>query len=233
MAQHRIDIISAVPRMLESPLNHSIIGRARENDVVTIEVHDLRDFSQDKHNKVDDYPYGGGGGMVLTPQPIFDCIESLQNERDYDEVIFTAADGERFDQDTATQLSLQQNIIILCGHYKGVDQRVRDHLITREISLGDYVLSGGELAAAVIVDAVVRLLPGALGDAQSALSDSYQNDLLEGPMYTRPDNFRGHRVPDVLKSGDHRRIEEWRHEKSLERTKERRPDLYREYIDKQ
>ncbi len=233
MAQPRIDIISAVPRILESPLNHSIVGRARENDVVTIKLHDLRDYSRDKHNKVDDYPYGGGGGMVLTPQPIFDCIESLLDQRDYDEVIFTAADGERFEQNTATQLSLQQNIIILCGHYKGVDQRVRDQLITREISLGDYVLSGGELAAAVIVDAVVRLLPGALGDAQSALSDSYQNDLLEGPMYTRPDNFRGHGVPEVLKSGDHRRIEEWRHEKSLERTKKRRPEMYREYIDKQ
>ncbi len=233
MSKHRIDIISAVPQVLESPLNHSIVGRAREKDRVTVEVHDLRDYSEDKHNKVDDYPYGGGGGMVLTPQPIFDCVETLQRERDYDEVIFTAADGEPFEQDTATQLSLLQNIIILCGHYKGVDQRVRDQLITREISLGDYVLSGGELAAAVIVDAIVRLLPGVLGDARSAMSDSHQEDLLEGPVYTRPDEFRGLRVPDVLMSGDHQRIEEWRHQKSLERTRERRPDLYQKYLDKQ
>lgn len=219
--------------MLESPLNHSIVGRARQQDVVDIKVHDLREYSTDKHNKVDDYPYGGGGGMVLTPQPIFECMKTLKNQRSYDEIIFTAAGGEQFDQKMATQLSLQQNIVILCGHYKGVDQRVRDQLITREISLGDYVLSGGELAAAVITDAIVRLLPGALGDARSALSDSYQDDLLEGPVYTRPDDFRGLKVPEVLKSGDHERIEEWRHQKAIERTKRRRPDLYEKYLDKQ
>lgn len=227
----RIDIISAVPQVLESPLNHSIVGNAQDNGLVDIQIHDLRDYSEDKHNKVDDYPYGGGAGMVLTPQPIFSCIEKLKSERDYDEVIFTAPGGEPFDQQTANQLSIKQNLIILCGHYKGVDQRVRDALITREISIGDFVLSGGELPALVIADAVVRLLPGVLGDAESALSDSFQNEgLIEGPVYTRPAKYKGMKVPDVLRSGDHQKVEQWRREKSLERTKQQRPDIYKKFL---
>lgn len=227
----RIDIISAVPQLLESPLNHSIVGNAQENGQVEIHLHDLRDYSEDKHNKVDDYPYGGGAGMVLTPQPIFSCIEKLKSEREYDEIIFTAPDGEQFDQQAANELSIQQNLLILCGHYKGVDQRVRDALITKEFSIGDYVLSGGELPALVMTDAVVRLLPGVLGDAQSALNDSFQNEgLLEGPVYTRPAEFKGRKVPDVLRSGDHQKVEQWRHEQSLERTKQRRPDIYKKFL---
>ncbi len=226
----RIDIISAVPQLLESPLNNSIVGNARENGQVEIHIHDLRDYSEDKHNKVDDYPYGGGAGMVLTPQPIFSCIEKLKEEREYDEIIFTAPDGEHFDQKAANELSIQQNLLILCGHYKGVDQRVRDALITKEFSIGDYVLSGGELPALVISDAVVRLLPGVLGDAESALNDSFQDGLLEGPVYTRPAEFKGMNVPDVLRSGDHQKVEQWRHEQSLERTRQRRPDIYKKFL---
>ncbi|MDX1618083.1 MAG: tRNA (guanosine(37)-N1)-methyltransferase TrmD [Balneolaceae bacterium] len=226
----RIDIISAVPELLESPLDHSIVKNARESGNVEIYIHDLRDYSEDKHNKVDDYPYGGGAGMVLTPQPIFSCIESLKRERSYDEIIFTAPDGDRFDQDAANDLSIKNNIIVLCGHYKGVDQRVRDALITQEYSIGDYVLSGGELPALVIIDAVVRLLPGVLGDADSALNDSFQNGLLEGPVYTRPATFKGMDVPEVLRSGDHQKIEKWRHEQSLERTKKQRPEIYKKFI---
>ncbi len=226
----RIDIISAVPQLLDSPLNHSIVGNAQENGHVEIRLHDLRDYSDDKHNKVDDYPYGGGAGMVLTPQPIFSCIEKLKSEREYDEIIFTAPDGEKFDQKAANELSIQQNLLILCGHYKGVDQRVRDALITREFSIGDYVLSGGELPALVITDAVVRLLPGVLGDAESALNDSFQDGLLEGPVYTRPAEFRGMKVPDVLRSGDHQKVDQWRHEQALERTKQRRPDIYKKFL---
>lgn len=225
----RIDIISAVPALLESPLNHSIVGRAKENGFVDIHIHDLRDYTEDKHLKIDDYPYGGGAGMVLTPQPIFSCIESLKAERDYDEVIFTAPDGKTFDQQDANQLSIRKNIIFLCGHYKGVDQRVRDTLITSEFSIGDYVLSGGELPAMVMTDAIVRLIPGVLGDAESALSDSFQSDLLEGPVYTRPSTFKGQNVPDVLKSGDHKKIEQWKHDQSLKQTKNRRPDLYKKF----
>jgi len=226
----RIDIISAVPELLESPLNHSIVKNARESGIVEIHTHDLRRYSEDKHNKVDDYPYGGGAGMVLTPQPIFSCIEKLKGEREYDEIIFTAPDGKLFDQSAANELSVQENILILCGHYKGVDQRVRDTLITKEYSIGDYVLSGGELPALVITDAVVRLLPGVLGDAESALNDSFQNGLLEGPVYTRPATFREMEVPEVLRSGDHQKVENWRHEQSLERTKKQRPDLYKKFI---
>lgn len=226
----RIDIISAVPQLLESPLNNSIVGNARENGQVEIHIHDLRDYSEDKHNKVDDYPYGGGAGMVLTPQPIFSCIEKLKEEREYDEIIFTAPDGEQFNQKAANELSIQQNLLILCGHYKGVDQRVRDALITKEFSIGDYVLSGGELPALVISDAVVRLLPGVLGDAESALNDSFQDGLLEGPVYTRPAEFKGMNVPDVLRSGDHQKVEQWRHEQSLERTRQRRPDIYKKFL---
>lgn len=225
----RIDIISAVPALLESPLNYSIVKRAIDKELVEIHVHDLRNYTEDKHNKIDDYPYGGEPGMVLTPQPIFSCIEHLQSERDYDELIFTAPDGDVFEQTDANALSLKQNIIILCGHYKGVDQRVRDELITREFSIGDYVLSGGEIPALAITDAVVRLLPGVLGDAGSALNDSFQEGLLEAPVYTRPSEFKGLKVPDVLLSGDHKKVAEWKQEQSEKRTKERRSDLYKKY----
>ncbi|MGN8225488.1 tRNA (guanosine(37)-N1)-methyltransferase TrmD [Gracilimonas sp. BCB1] len=225
----RIDIISAVPALLDGPLNHSIVKRAIDKNLVEIHVHDLRDYTEDKHKKIDDYPYGGEPGMVLTPQPIFSCIEKLQSERDYDELIFTAPDGDVFEQTDANALSLKQNIIILCGHYKGVDQRVRDELITKEFSIGDFVLSGGELPAMVITDAVVRLLPGVLGDAGSALNDSFQDGLLEGPVYTRPAEFKGMKVPDVLLSGDHKKVAEWKQEQSEKRTKERRKDLYEKF----
>ncbi|TVR28619.1 MAG: tRNA (guanosine(37)-N1)-methyltransferase TrmD [Balneolaceae bacterium] len=225
----RIDIISGVPELLQSPLQHSIIGRAREKQLVDIYIHDLRKYSTDKHNKIDDYPYGGGAGMVLSAQPIFSCIEKLKKEREYDEIIFTAPDGELFTQSYANELSIKENIIILCGHYKGVDQRVRDELITREFSIGDYVLSGGELPALVMTDALVRLLPGALGDSESALTDSFQEDLLEAPIYTRPSEYKGLRVPDVLLSGDHKKIEKWRSDKAIERTRQRRPDLYKNF----
>lgn len=225
----RIDIISGVPELLQSPLQHSIIGRARDKQLVDIYIHDLRKYSTDKHNKIDDYPYGGGAGMVLSAQPIFSCIEKLKKEREYDEIIFTAPDGELFAQSNANELSIKENIIILCGHYKGVDQRVRDELITREFSIGDYVLSGGELPALVMTDALVRLLPGALGDSESALTDSFQEDLLEAPIYTRPSEFKGLRVPDVLLSGDHKKIEKWRSDKAIERTRQRRPDLYKNF----
>lgn len=225
----RIDIISAVPALLESPLNHSIVKRAVDKELAEIHVHDLRDYTEDKHNKIDDYPYGGEPGMVLTPQPIFSCIEHLQGQRNYDELIFTAPDGETFEQEHANALSLKKNIIILCGHYKGVDQRVRDQLITKEFSIGDYVLSGGELPALVITDAVVRLLPGVLGDAGSALNDSFQDGLLEGPVYTRPAEFKGLKVPDVLRSGNHKKVEAWKAEQAIKRTKERRTDLYKKF----
>ncbi|MBO6794152.1 MAG: tRNA (guanosine(37)-N1)-methyltransferase TrmD [Balneolaceae bacterium] len=222
----RIDIISAVPALLEGPLNHSIVKRARDKELVEIHVHDLRDYTENKHKKVDDYPYGGDAGMVLTPQPIFSCIEHLTAQRSYDELIFTAADGKVFDQGDANELSLKTNIIILCGHYKGVDQRVREALITKEFSIGDFVLSGGELPAMVITDAIVRLLPGAIGDAESALKDSFQDGMLEAPVYTRPASFKGMDVPEVLRSGNFKKIEAWQQEQSLKRTKERRPDLY-------
>jgi len=229
----RIDIISAVPKLLKSPLKYSIVGNAQDSELVEIHVHDLRDYSEDKHNKVDDYPYGGGAGMVLTPQPIFSCIEHLQNQRDYDQVIYTAPNGEPFEQESANRLSLNQNLMFLCGHYKGVDQRVIDSLITKTYSIGDYVLSGGELPTLVMVDSIVRLLPGALGDSESALTDSFQNDLLEGPVYTRPAEFRGMEVPKVLRSGNHQKVKEWRFEQSLERTKQVRPDIYKKFRNEQ
>ena len=225
----RIDIISAVPQVLKSPLKHSIVGNARNDGHVEIYIHDLREYSEDKHNKVDDYPYGGGAGMVLTPQPIFSCIEALQAERDYDEVIFPAPDAPQFKQDQANELSLKGNLLFLCGHYKGVDQRVRDILVTREYSLGDFVLSGGELPAMAMIDAIVRLQPGVLGDSESALTDSFQHDLLEGPIYTRPAEFKGMKVPDVLRSGDHQKVKQWRHQQSLKRTREVRPDLFKKF----
>lgn len=229
----RIDIISAVPQLLESPLEHSIVGNAQDDDLVEIHVHDLHDFTEDKHNKVDDYPYGGGAGMVLTPQPIFSCIEHLQHQRTYDQIIFTAPNGEPFEQESANRLSISKNLMFLCGHYKGVDQRVIDSLITETYSIGDYVLSGGELPTLVMVDSIVRLLPGALGDSESALTDSFQNDLLEGPVYTRPAEFNGMEVPEVLRSGDHQKVKEWRFEQSLERTKEIRPDIYKKFRNEQ
>jgi tRNA (guanine37-N1)-methyltransferase len=229
----RIDIISAVPQLLTSPLNHSIVGRARGEQLVDIHIHDLRDYSEDKHKKVDDYPYGGGAGMVLTPQPIFSCIEHLQNQRKYDEIIFTAPNSTPYKQEHANKLSLKNNLIFLCGHYKGVDQRVRDTLVTKEFSIGDYVLSGGELPALVMVDSIVRILPGVLGDSESALSDSFQHGLLEGPTYTRPAEFKGLKVPEVLRSGDHKKVDQWRHKKSLERTKKVRPDIYQKFLNEQ
>lgn len=225
----RIDLISGVPSLLHSPLEHSIIGRAREKKLVEIHIHDLRDYSTDNHHKIDDYPYGGGAGMVLSPQPIFDCIEKLAAERTYDEIIFTAPDGELFEQKHANNLSTTQNLMILCGHYKGVDQRVRDELITREFSIGDVVLSGGELPALMMADAMIRVLPGVLGDAESALTDSFQDGLLEGPVYTRPAEYRGLKVPDVLLSGDHNKIAQWRSDAAKERTKQQRPDLYNQF----
>ncbi len=225
----RIDIISGVPELLTSPLEHSIVGRARTSGKVEIHTHDLREYSEDKHHKIDDYPYGGGAGMVMTAQPIFSCIEKLKSERNYDDVLFTAPDGKKFEQKDANELSLKKNIILLCGHYKGVDQRVRDELITGEYSIGDYVLSGGELPALVMTDAIVRLLPGVLGDAESALTDSFQDDLLEPPVYTRPAEFKGLKVPDVLLSGDHKRIGEWRSDQAIERTRKKRPDLYEKF----
>lgn len=228
----RIDIISAVPDLLKGPLDHSMVGRAQKNNIVKIEIHDLREYSLDKHKKVDDYPFGGGAGLVMTPQPIFDCIHHLKEKRVYDAVIYLTPDADVLNQKMVNNLSLLNNIIILCGHYKGIDQRVRDELITLEISLGDYVLSGGEIPALALTDSIVRLLPGVLGDAESALNDSFQDDLLSPPIYTRPAGFRGLTIPEVLKSGDHERIRAWRVQKSLERTKEKRPDIYRNYIKK-
>jgi tRNA (guanine37-N1)-methyltransferase len=225
----RIDIISAVPNLLTGPLENSIVQRAKEKGLVEIFIHDLRDYTEDKHKKIDDYPYGGEPGMVLTPQPIFSCIEHLTSQREYDEIIFTAPDGEQFDQEEANKLSLIKNVIILCGHYKGIDQRVRDVLITKEYTIGDYVLSGGELPAMVITDALVRLIPNAIGDAGSALNDSFQDGLLESPIYTRPAEFKGLEVPEVLRSGDHKKIDKWKSEQSLKKTKERRIDLYEKF----
>lgn len=221
----RIDIITVLPEMLESPLGCSILKRARDKGLVTIEVHNLRDYTTNKHRKVDDYPFGGDAGMVMQVEPVDRCIAALIAERTYDEVIFTAPDGEILTQPMANSLSMLDNIIILCGHYKGVDYRIREHLITKEISIGNYVLTGGELPAAIIADAIVRLIPGAIGDEQSALSDSFQDNLLEPPVYTRPADYKGWRVPDILLSGHEARIAEWRHEQSLERTARLRPDL--------
>ena len=221
----RIDILTLFPGMFQGPFSESIIKRAVEKGAVELVLHDIRDYSQDKHRRVDDYPFGGGAGMVMQIEPIVRAIDKLQSERSYEEVIFMTPDGVRFDQKEANRLSLSGNIIILCGHYKGVDQRVRDHYITREISIGDFVLSGGELAAAAVVDAVVRVLPGVIGDETSALTDSFQDNLLAPPVYTRPSDFQGWKVPDVLLSGHDKRIDEWREEQALERTRRLRPDL--------
>ena len=221
----RIDILTVMPEMLESPLNCSILKRAQDKGLVEIVVHNLRDYSLNKHRKVDDYPFGGEAGMVMQIEPVDRCISKLQAERQYDDIIFTTPDGEQFSQPIANQLSMQQNLMILCGHYKGIDYRIREHYITREISIGDYVLTGGEIPAAVIADAVVRLIPGAIGDEQSALSDSFQDNLLAPPVYTRPAEYKGWRVPDVLLSGNQAKIDEWKHNQSMERTMRLRPDL--------
>lgn len=221
----RIDIITVLPEMIEGPLNCSILKRAQDKGLATIAIHNLRDYTLNKHRKVDDYPFGGDAGMVMTVEPVDRCISALKQQRDYDEVIFTAPDGETFNQKIANGLSLLQNIIILCGHYKGVDYRIREHLITREISIGDYVLTGGEIPAVAIADAVVRLIPGVIGDEQSALSDSFQDNLLEPPIYTRPAIYNGWEVPPVLLSGHQANIDKWKYEQSLERTKRLRPDL--------
>lgn len=224
----RIDILSAVPRLLDSWFNESILMRARQKGVVEVRIHDLRDWSTDKHRRVDDYPFGGGAGMVLQVAPIHRAIEHLRGERAYDEVIYMSPDGALLDQPLVNRLSTAGNLILLCGHYKGVDERVRQHLVTREISIGDYVLSGGELAAAVLSDAIIRLLPGVLGDETSALSDSFQDGLVAPPVYTRPAEHAGWGVPEVLLSGHEARIAAWRHEQALERTRQRRPGLLNE-----
>ncbi|MBL0257881.1 MAG: tRNA (guanosine(37)-N1)-methyltransferase TrmD [Bacteroidetes bacterium] len=221
----RFDILSVVPGLLDSPFAHSIVKRAIQKNLAEVFVHNIRDYATNKHKTVDDSPYGGGAGMVMMIEPVAACIEKLKSEREYDEIIYMSPDGELLDQKIANQLSMKGNIIILCGHYKGIDERIREHLITREISVGNYVLSGGEIAAAVVVDAVIRLLPGVLNDETSALSDSFQDDLLAPPAYTRPAEFRGWKVPDILLSGNTPEVDKWRHEKSLERTKQRRPDL--------
>ncbi|MGK9117254.1 tRNA (guanosine(37)-N1)-methyltransferase TrmD [Olivibacter jilunii] len=221
----RFDIITVLPGLLESPFAHSILQRAQKKGLVEIYVHNLRDYAINKHKSVDDYPYGGGSGMVMQIEPFAACIEKLQRERNYDEVIFMSPDGERLNQTIANGLALHENLIILCGHYKGIDQRIRDLYVTKEISIGDYVLSGGELPAAVLVDAIARLIPGVLSDETSALSDSFQGELLDAPVYTRPAEWRGHKVPDILLSGNQSLIDNWRYEQSLARTRERRPDL--------
>jgi tRNA (guanine37-N1)-methyltransferase len=226
----RIDIITVLPEMLESPLGHSIVKRAQDKKLAEIHVHNLRNFSDDKHRRVDDYSFSKGAGMVMAIQPIEKVIGKLKSERNYDEIIFTTPDGKLFDQKEANMLSLKKNIIILCGHYKGVDQRVRDYFITKEISIGDYVLTGGELAAAVITDGIVRLLPGVLSDETSALTDSFQDHLLSPPVYTRPAEYKGMKVPEILLSGNDRLIDEWKHRQSVERTKTLRPDLYKKYL---
>lgn len=221
----RIDIITVHPQLLDSPFAHSIVKRAIKKGLAEINIIDLRDFAPDKHKTVDDYPYGGGAGMVMMAEPISRCIDTLKSERTYDEIIYMTPDGERFSQPTANRLSTLKNLIILCGHYKGIDERVRELYITREISIGDYVLSGGELPAAVVADSIIRLIPGVISDETSALSDSFQDNLLAPPVYTRPADFRGMKVPDILLSGKNEEILKWRHEKAVERTKERRPDL--------
>ncbi len=221
----RIDILTVMPDALESPLHTSILQRAQDKGLVEIHVHNLREWSLRKHRKVDDYPFGGEAGMVMQIEPVWRCMEELKSQRDYDEIIFTSPDGEQLDQPMANALSLKENLMILCGHYKGVDYRIREHLITKEITIGDYVLTGGELPAAVIADAVVRLLPGAIGDEQSALSDSFQDGLIEAPVYTRPEVFNGWHVPEILLSGHAAKIAEWKMQQSLERTRHLRPHL--------
>ena len=224
----RIDIISAVPELLDSPLNYSIVKRARDKGLVEVYVHNLRDYTTNKHRRVDDYAFGFSAGMVIQIEPVERIISKLKSERNYDEVIYTSPDGELFNQPMANKFSLSENLIILCGHYKGIDHRIREHLITREISVGDFVLTGGELPAAIMTDAIVRLIPGAIGDEQSALSDSFQDNLLAPPVYTRPAEYNGWKVPDVLLSGHQAKVDEWNHQQSLERTKRLRPDLLKD-----
>lgn len=225
----RIDILAVIPEIVEAAVQNSILKRAQENGTAIIKVHNIRDFSSDKHNRIDDYAYSAGAGMVIRIEPVYNAIMQLKSERVYDEIIYTSPDGEQLVQKTSNQISTLNNIMILCGHYKGIDQRIRDHLITREISVGDYVLTGGELAAAIIADSVVRLLPGAMGDETSALTDSFQDGLLAPPVYTRPAEFNGWKVPNILLSGNDAAIEKWKLEQSLIRTKELRPDLYNEF----
>ncbi len=224
----RIDILTVLPELLESPFNHSIVKRGRDKGLVEIHVHNIRDFSTDKHKRTDDYAFSGGAGMVMTIQPIEAAIEYLKAQREYDEIIYTSPDGEQFTQGIANQLSLKGNLMILCGHYKGVDHRVREHLITREISIGDYVLTGGELAAAAMTDSIVRLIPGVISDETSALTDSFQDNLLSPPVYTRPADYNGWKVPDVLISGNDLKINEWKEKQAYERTKRLRPDLLKD-----
>jgi tRNA (guanine37-N1)-methyltransferase len=226
----RIDIITTLPKLVESPFSDSILKRAQAKGIVSVNIIDLRPYSTSKHHSTDDYAFGGGAGMVMMIEPIDNCISDLKKQREYDEVIYMSPDGQLFNQAVANELSLKSNLIILCGHYKGVDERVRQHLVTREISIGDYVLSGGELAAAVVADAVIRLIPGVLSDETSALTDSFQDDLLAPPVYTRPAEYKGWKVPDVLLSGHEAKIQEWRHEKSIERTRERRPELLKKHL---
>src|SRR6478735_4447656 len=223
-----IDIISVVPDLFQGPLGHSIMKRAQTKGLLEVKVHNLRDFTPYKHGQVDDYQFGGGAGMVMMPEPLAVCIEKLSENQKYDEIIFMSPDGTRLDQRAANQLSLKENLLIICGHYKGIDERIRQLYVTREISIGDYVLSGGELAAAVLIDAVGRLIPGVLNDETSALTDSFQDNLLAPPVYTRPADFRGHKVPDILISGDPKKVDDWRNEQSIQRTRERRPDLLEE-----
>lgn len=220
-----IDIITVVPRLFEGPFGHSIMKRAQDKRFLSVAIHDLRDYTPYKHKQVDDYQFGGGAGMVMMPEPLSNAIEKLQKARTYDEIIYLTPDGKTLNQSIANQLSLKENLLMICGHYKGIDERIRAHFVTMEISIGDYVLSGGELAAAVLTDAIGRLIPGVLNDSTSALTDSFQDNLLAPPVYTRPSDFRGWKVPEVLQSGDHKLIEQWRTEESLKRTKERRPDL--------
>ncbi len=229
----RIDILTLFPGMFQGPFDLSIVKRACEKGFLELHLHDLREYASDKYRTVDDYPYGGGAGMVMMVGPIVKCIEQLQSERDYDEVIFLTPDGELFDQKLANFFSTKQNLIMLCGHYKGVDERVREHFITKEVSIGNYVLSGGELAAAVMVDSIARLIPGVLGDETSALSDSFQDDLLSPPVYTRPAEFRGWKVPDILLSGHEQKVRDWRLQQSLDRTRSRRPRLFDDPTDTQ
>lgn len=221
----KIDILTVVPDLLESPFSHSIMKRANDKGLLTVNVHNLRKWAINKHMQVDDYQFGGGAGMVIMPEPLANAIDELQQNEKYDEIIFMTPDGKNFNQKTANSLSMKENILIICGHYKGIDERIRQRYVTMEISIGDYVLSGGELAAAVVVDAVGRLIPGVLNDETSALFDSFQDNLLAPPVYTRPADFRGDKVPEILTQGDPKKVEEWRHEQSLLRTKERRPDL--------
>lgn len=220
-----IDILSVVPDLLASPFSHSILKRAKEKGLLEVNVHNLRDYTTYKHGQIDDYQFGGGAGMVMMPEPLANAIETLQKGTVYDDIIYLTPDGEHLTQKTANMLSLKKNLLIICGHYKGIDQRIREHYVTKEISIGDYVLSGGELPAAILVDAIGRLIPGVLNDETSALTDSFQDDLLAPPVYTRPADFRGWKVPDVLLSGDPKKIDEWRHEQAIERTRERRPDM--------